>query len=97
MPRNISKIARAKNIFYTDMFLKCNLKAQFGGKWLIKYDLSHLHQGDSGGPLAYRRSDAYYELIGVVSFGKPCARIGFPAVYGRVTGKALETWGGIAD
>ena len=37
MPLNISKITRARNRFHTDVFLKGDLKVQFGVKGLIKH------------------------------------------------------------
>jgi len=45
--------------------------------------------GDSGGPLIALES-GHYVLIGVVSFGRPCAFPNYPDGYGRVT-EAL-TW-----
>nr|CAD7438736.1 unnamed protein product [Timema bartmani] len=42
-------------------------------------------QGDSGGPLFVQRTDKKYELIGVVSWGNGCARVGYPGIYTRVT------------
>nr|AAK48894.1 CUB-serine protease [Panulirus argus] len=41
-------------------------------------------QGDSGGPMVYSAT-SNYEQIGVVSWGRGCARPGFPGVYARVT------------
>ncbi|RWS14400.1 clotting factor B-like protein [Dinothrombium tinctorium] len=43
-------------------------------------------QGDSGGPMIYKSggTEPAYQL-GVVSFGKECAKPGFPGVYTRVT------------
>ena len=35
MPFNISKITGAINIFYADVYLKGDLKVQFGGKELM--------------------------------------------------------------
>jgi len=41
-------------------------------------------QGDSGGPLVVKESNGYV-LQGVVSFGKGCARPGWPGIYARVS------------
>ena len=46
--------------------------------------------GDSGGPLAVLGQDGSYSQIGIVSWGKGCARQGFPGVYTRLT--ALLPW-----
>lgn len=42
-------------------------------------------QGDSGGPLFTFNSQAEPILVGVVSWGKGCARAGLPGVYSRVS------------
>ncbi|KPJ02375.1 Trypsin-4 [Papilio xuthus] len=38
--------------------------------------------GDSGGPLLLTRP--YYTIVGIVSWGRGCARQGYPGVYARV-------------
>ena len=47
-------------------------------------------RGDSGGPLAVEGQDGSYSQIGIVSWGKGCARQGYPGVYTRLT--ALLPW-----
>ena len=47
-------------------------------------------KGDSGGPLAVLGQDGSYSQIGVVSWGRGCARQGYPGVYTRLT--ALLPW-----
>jgi secreted trypsin-like serine protease len=47
-------------------------------------------QGDSGGPLMMFSSDRQWILVGIVSYGKGCARIGLSGVYTRVD--VFETW-----
>lgn len=42
-------------------------------------------QGDSGGPLVVTGGSSGHTLIGIVSYGRGCARKGFPGVYTRVS------------
>ena len=42
-------------------------------------------EGDSGGPLAVLGQDGSYRQIGVVSWGRGCAKPGYPGVYTRVS------------
>ncbi|MCL4125609.1 UNVERIFIED_CONTAM: hypothetical protein GTU68_027589 [Idotea baltica] len=41
-------------------------------------------KGDSGGPLLRQSQDGKWYVYGLVSFGKGCARRGFPGVYTKV-------------
>jgi secreted trypsin-like serine protease len=47
-------------------------------------------KGDSGGPLITQKSNRYFEQIGIVSWGKGCARENRPGFYSRVT--ELTQW-----
>ena len=47
-------------------------------------------QGDSGGPLSVLGQDDRYSQIGIVSWGKGCAKPGYPGVYTRLT--SLLDW-----
>ena len=44
-------------------------------------------KGDSGGPLVVQDQDATFTLMGVVSWGRGCARQGYPGVYAEVSGE----------
>ncbi|KAM8836120.1 chymotrypsin-like protease CTRL-1 isoform 2-T2 [Spinachia spinachia] len=46
-------------------------------------------QGDSGGPLLCKQGSNWIQA-GITSFGVPCARAGFPEVFGRVS--QFEPW-----
>lgn len=45
-------------------------------------------QGDSGGPL-FRAVNGQVRQIGIVSFGKGCARAEFPGVYTQITAEPI--------
>jgi secreted trypsin-like serine protease len=48
-------------------------------------------QGDSGGPL-FTGSGATAHLVGVVSWGRGCAKSGFDGVYANVAAKPIRDW-----
>jgi len=45
-------------------------------------------QGDSGGPLIYDGAGSSQRLVGITSWGRGCARNGYPGVYTRVSSYA---------
>lgn len=46
-------------------------------------------QGDSGGPLMHY-VNSYWELVGIVSYGRKCGLEDWPGIYTLVS--AYETW-----
>jgi trypsin len=48
-------------------------------------------QGDSGGPLLVPAGDTF-RLVGDTSYGRGCARPGFPGIYGRLADTTLREW-----
>lgn len=49
-------------------------------------------QGDSGGPLFATASDGRRIQMGIVSWGKGCAKKRFPGVYGEVNNSEIRSW-----
>ncbi|WP_424184157.1 S1 family peptidase [Actinokineospora sp. G85] len=45
-------------------------------------------QGDSGGPMVRRDANGVWVQVGIVSYGRGCARPGYPGVYAQVSALA---------
>lgn len=55
----------------------------------IKVNIRISPQGDSGGPVISKETGVQ---IGIVSFGKGCARKDYPGVYVRVASATVRDW-----
>lgn len=54
-----------------------------------KVNINISQQGDSGGPVVSKETGIQ---IGIVSFGKGCARKDYPGVYVRVASATVRDW-----